>query len=274
MSKSPVWPVLHRIRITPPGALVAISEVVAAHRHNPEVNLRFHDGLFKRRGKLMLPHPPTHVCEGCGKAKVFTKFFSSPVQYLDKPKGAVLVMEDVCSTCRPIRHAQALSYSGRRLRLRVLPETLSGFKLMQPFDTGTGGSVNWLDVSWRFDTLNKNQIRTQPVRDRSHNLGSGEKYDNPNNPIYKTKGESGPVVVVKKRRTVRVVRDTINDRLWFYIMKRDDYKCKICGRTAAMKGVVLNVDHKMPVALGGTSTIENLWVLCRRCNSGKGADTL
>ena len=46
-------------------------------------------------------------------------------------------------------------------------------------------------------------------------------------------------------------------------------RCAMCGRTPDEHGVVLQVDHKMPQAWGGTNDIENLQALCEECNRGK-----
>ena len=52
------------------------------------------------------------------------------------------------------------------------------------------------------------------------------------------------------------------------ILARDGRRCRVCGMTAD-DGVTLEVDHILPVAKGGGNEDENLWVLCRPCNSGK-----
>lgn len=52
------------------------------------------------------------------------------------------------------------------------------------------------------------------------------------------------------------------------ILARDGRRCRVCGMTAE-DGVTLEVDHIVPVAKGGSNSEENLWVLCRPCNSGK-----
>lgn len=56
--------------------------------------------------------------------------------------------------------------------------------------------------------------------------------------------------------------------LRFEVMKRDGYRCQLCGRTA-QDGVRLEVDHKVPHSKGGLATLGNLWVLCWPCNRGK-----
>jgi hypothetical protein len=61
----------------------------------------------------------------------------------------------------------------------------------------------------------------------------------------------------------------------FSILKRDGYRCRICG-AAASDGphVKLNVDHIIPKINGGTDDPDNLWTLCWQCNIGKGTQEL
>jgi len=49
------------------------------------------------------------------------------------------------------------------------------------------------------------------------------------------------------------------------ILKRDEYKCVICGR-GKKDGVELHIDHIKPKDLGGESTIENGETLCSQHN--------
>ncbi len=49
------------------------------------------------------------------------------------------------------------------------------------------------------------------------------------------------------------------------ILKRDGYKCVICGR-GRKEGVELQVDHIKPKDLGGEATIENGETLCAQHN--------
>jgi 5-methylcytosine-specific restriction endonuclease McrA len=69
-------------------------------------------------------------------------------------------------------------------------------------------------------------------------------------------------------------RKPISAALRYEVLKRDGYMCQLCGRTPKQNGVVLHVDHKFPVALGGTDDIDNLWTLCSKCNLGKGTKQL
>jgi 5-methylcytosine-specific restriction endonuclease McrA len=59
-------------------------------------------------------------------------------------------------------------------------------------------------------------------------------------------------------------------RLTFLVHRRDNFKCRICGRSPATHpGVVLRVDHIIPWDSGGETVIENLQALCEPCNGGK-----
>lgn len=54
----------------------------------------------------------------------------------------------------------------------------------------------------------------------------------------------------------------------FEVLKRDSFTCQYCGAKAP--DVLLEVDHIIPVAEGGTDDIVNLITSCRDCNRGKG----
>ncbi len=63
-------------------------------------------------------------------------------------------------------------------------------------------------------------------------------------------------------------RNKMNDSLRYDILKRDHFRCVLCGRTAN-DGVKLQVDHIIPIAKGGKTEKENLRTLCENCNFGK-----
>lgn len=52
------------------------------------------------------------------------------------------------------------------------------------------------------------------------------------------------------------------------VFRRDGYVCVECGEA---NPALLTVDHRIPVAFGGTGEPDNLRTLCRGCNSSKGA---
>lgn len=53
------------------------------------------------------------------------------------------------------------------------------------------------------------------------------------------------------------------------VFDEDGYTCQHCG---GLKH--LTIDHKLPVSRGGTNDRENLWTLCKSCNSSKGSRTV
>lgn len=60
-------------------------------------------------------------------------------------------------------------------------------------------------------------------------------------------------------------RASLSIRKRFLIMKRDQYRCRLCGAA----GVAIEVDHIVPVARGGSDALDNLQTLCFQCNRGK-----
>ncbi len=63
-------------------------------------------------------------------------------------------------------------------------------------------------------------------------------------------------------------RKLLSPSLRYDILKRDGFRCVICGRTAE-DDVKLHVDHIIPVSKGGKTVPENLRTLCDSCNLGK-----
>ena len=56
-------------------------------------------------------------------------------------------------------------------------------------------------------------------------------------------------------------------KLRWEILCRDNFTCQYCGQSAP--NVRLEVDHKIPVAEGGTNDKDNLTTSCWACNRGK-----
>lgn len=86
---------------------------------------------------------------------------------------------------------------------------------------------------------------------------------------YRITGQS----VKSPARKLRPKRKGIGVKLRYQILRRDNYECRLCGRSAK-EGADLEVDHIVPVARGGDNHPSNLWTLCFECNRGKGTLSL
>jgi 5-methylcytosine-specific restriction endonuclease McrA len=66
-------------------------------------------------------------------------------------------------------------------------------------------------------------------------------------------------------------RGKISSRQYLFILKRDHYRCVICGANPASDNgkTILHIDHIIPVSKGGSSDNSNLWTLCATCNYNK-----
>lgn len=65
---------------------------------------------------------------------------------------------------------------------------------------------------------------------------------------------------------------TVSVRVRFEVFKRDRFTCSYCGRTPPE--ILLEVDHVIPRAAGGSDDFDNLLTSCRDCNRGKSARLL
>ncbi len=70
------------------------------------------------------------------------------------------------------------------------------------------------------------------------------------------------------QRQVQRERALMTDDLRYNVLRRDKFRCQICGATAK-DGAELEIDHIIPVSKGGKTVMGNLQTLCKRCNRGK-----
>ena len=74
----------------------------------------------------------------------------------------------------------------------------------------------------------------------------------------------------RPRKPKRSRNRAVSLKLRTAVLKRDGHRCVKCGADPSQdKSVRLEVDHIIPVARGGTSTLGNLQALCWECNQGK-----
>ena len=68
----------------------------------------------------------------------------------------------------------------------------------------------------------------------------------------------------------KVATTSISGKDAYRIRNRDGHRCQSCGK-GPEDGVKLEIDHKIPVDMGGTNEDSNLWTLCQSCNNAKKA---
>lgn len=87
-------------------------------------------------------------------------------------------------------------------------------------------------------------------------------------PYYANKARTEESAKDSRQAQIQKERALMTSDLRYRILKRDNFKCQICGSTQA-DGVKLEVDHIIPVSKGGKTEPDNLQTLCDRCNRGK-----
>lgn len=76
----------------------------------------------------------------------------------------------------------------------------------------------------------------------------------------KNKGEKAYKKYLRNEASNYIKRPVVRE----YILKRDGYKCCMCGSTKN-----LEIDHIKSIYSGGENNVDNLQILCRHCNAGK-----
>lgn len=71
----------------------------------------------------------------------------------------------------------------------------------------------------------------------------------------------------ERRSRIAAERRKMTSRMRVDVLRRDGYRCQMCGRKAA--DIEMHVDHIVPVSRGGTTEMTNLQTLCIDCNLGK-----
>jgi hypothetical protein len=69
-------------------------------------------------------------------------------------------------------------------------------------------------------------------------------------------------------------REPIPAGLRWQVFQRDRFTCVYCGRRGTDAGVVLHIDHRVPVVRGGRNDMGNLVTACQDCNLGKSSRSL
>ena len=86
-----------------------------------------------------------------------------------------------------------------------------------------------------------------------------------------TKNHQNPkTVTAETKKPQHKTSRKIPDKLRYQVLKRDNFKCCICGASPAKNpSIELHIDHIIPWSKGGETLLENLQTLCSKCNLGK-----
>lgn len=75
------------------------------------------------------------------------------------------------------------------------------------------------------------------------------------------------VYLIKLKNMTKTPRIWIPQEVRKYVFERNFYQCQSCGKTDIE--TLLNIDHIIPLARGGSNDISNLQTLCHACNQKK-----
>lgn len=68
-------------------------------------------------------------------------------------------------------------------------------------------------------------------------------------------------------------RPRLSKTLRAQVAEQAHYRCGYCLTPEWIVGAPMEIDHLLPIALGGLSTENNLWLACSFCNDYKGEQT-
>lgn len=146
----------------------------------------------------------------------------------------------------------------------IIKGTISIYSI-DTFKRRFGGWRKALEAFVQYISSTDRDIQTQEVEKNNLILETDERTDTIKQEAIKTVSSS-ELTQTTIHRTPR----TINTRLRFMVLQRDNFKCCACGASPAKdSSVSLHVDHIIPWSKGGETELGNLQTLCSKCNLGK-----
>lgn len=141
---------------------------------------------------------------------------------------------------------------------------------------GNTGTVKTTETGY----VNKNNQRNNGRKGKSDNhynqwfyelecLNCGYKYNANDSDIWLRKCPNCQAKTSERYEGHKTTRE-VPAGLRYKVLKRDNFKCCACGASPAKDpSVDLHIDHIIPWSKGGETTLDNLQVLCSKCNLGK-----
>ena len=164
----------------------------------------------------------------------------------------------------------ATTYHKPNKQIKLVPGQMIGTNKKLYFLSSTGkdsATIDWNNVS-RVDRVN---LPTQPPSPGVHitvSKGAGGGAYSVVDSLY-TKIIIDTLVKLWKRQLViyqeTKVHGAIPEHVKAAVYKRDNGTCRECG----YQGEYIEYDHIHPRSKGGTNTVDNIQLLCRKCNLKK-----
>lgn len=165
---------------------------------------------------------------------------------------------------------------GRNLRLKngavIFGKDIEAFKIYQEQWrknrklTDTEYRERLSDYGKNYRKMNAEKVKSQSAiwfqRNKRHKYALRKKWVENN----KDKERLWQRIAQQKRRQ-RISNNgggKLTPKMWLTILDYHGYKCLLCGSSNN-----LEIDHVIPVSLGGGNNFSNLIPLCKRCNSIK-----
>lgn len=186
--------------------------------------------------------------------------------------GSIFFMQKIKFSDRLEGHADA-QRAFRRMKQQVFTQMLAklGFEMTETndlflgvYDTKTGTFLNTTAERFMADFLMISLLKGHFMGNKGYELEILPSYS-----LEPQPGETSAFLenVLPEKILNQKKSRNIPLSLRFRILERDRC-CKLCGR-GPIDGVKLHIDHIIPYSLGGTTSVENLQVLCHECNIGK-----
>jgi len=133
-------------------------------------------------------------------------------------------------------------------------------------------SASRLDVDTNLSNLFNNKGLYWHLFYKDYNTFVDAYYKSEKRIMDKRRGGAGDSAsTISKNQRQDEIESALTDKLRNEVRIRDKYCCLCCDKKQS-KGVSLEVDHILPVAMGGKNVISNLQTLCHRCNQLKGVN--
>jgi len=146
--------------------------------------------------------------------------------------------------------------------LPFIPPSRKGIKLSQ-------------EVKNKIKLFRLGKLHSEETKNKISNSHKAEKNWHWRGGITKTyykrwrKKNKNKVLLYESRRRAKKIGNGGSHTLeeWIELLKKSNYKCNFCKK--GIKEIKLTKDHIIPLSKGGTDNIDNIQVLCFRCNCKK-----